>query len=107
MTDQHWDRVVDVVIVDSTALSNGSSALLVSSLADTTVLVVPAGSDSVRTVRALRTLKTAGIVVGGLVINNAASRRNVVSLVTDHHRSTADAGKRSENPIDTPSIVGM
>ncbi|WP_439628087.1 GumC family protein [Shinella sp.] len=100
-------QTYDVVIVDSTALSNGSSALLVSSLADTTVLVVPAGSDSVRTVRALRTLKTAGIVVGGLVINNAASRRNVVSLVTDHHRSAADAGKRSENPIDTPSIVGM
>ena len=101
----------EVVIVDSTALSTGSSALLVSALADTTVLVVPAGADPVRTVRALRTLKTAGIAVGGLIVNcalrGATSRRNVVSLVADHHRPAAESRKRMESSVDTPSIVGM
>ncbi len=102
----------DVVIIDATALSNGSSALLVSSVADTTVLVVPESGDPLRTVRAIRQLRAAaGTSIGGLVVNCASrstlSRRNVVSFVVDHLRSAPEARKRVETPVEASSIVGM
>jgi uncharacterized protein involved in exopolysaccharide biosynthesis/Mrp family chromosome partitioning ATPase len=101
----------DVVVVDAAALSNGASALLVSSLADTTILVVPESADPLRTERAIRKVKAAGITVGGLVVNCASratlERRNIVSFVTDPFRPSTDVRKRMEAPVETPSIVGM
>lgn len=104
-------QTYDVVVVDSTTLSNGSSALLVSSLADMTVVVVPVGADAMSTARALRRLKAAGTVVGGLVVNDASrasmDRRNVVAFLANHLRPSADAEKRLDTGGDKPSIVGM
>jgi uncharacterized protein involved in exopolysaccharide biosynthesis/Mrp family chromosome partitioning ATPase len=104
-------QAYDVVVVDSMAVSNGSSALLVSSLADMTVFIVPVGADPTNTARALRKLKAGGTVVGGLVINDASrssmDRRNVVSFLATHLRPSAEEGKRLDTGGDKPSIVGL
>nr|WP_230639983.1 CpsD/CapB family tyrosine-protein kinase [Shinella sumterensis] len=101
----------DVVVIDSTAVSNGSGALLVSALADRTILVVPQGADRTETDRAIRKFGTAGLTIDGLVVNGACratlERSNVVSFANDHAASTADGRKRMEMPVDLPSIVGM
>lgn len=101
----------DVVVIDSTAVSNGSGALLVSALADRTILVVPEGADRTETDRAIRKFGTAGLTIDGLVVNGACratlERSNVVSFANDHAALAADGRKRMEMPVDLPSIVGM
>ena len=104
-------KTYDVIVVDSAATSNGSSALLVSSLADKTIFVVPERATGACTARGIRKFKTAGIVIDGLVINcvprSALERRNVVSFAADRTSPAAGSRKRMDIPVDTPSIVGL
>lgn len=104
-------QTYDLIVIDSTAVSNGSSALLVSALADRTILVVPEGADPASTSRAIRKFETAGITVNGLVVNCASrttlERRNVVPFVAEHSGPATEGRKRVDMSIDAPSAVGM
>lgn len=101
-------RSHDIVIVDSPSVSTGSGALVVSSLADSTVLVVPEGADPMRTAHAVRKLKLAGGVIAGVIANTVPrmrpARRNVVSIFSDHILSPTET-RRQATTGDTPSIA--
>ncbi|MGD9478688.1 GumC family protein [Shinella sp. G-2] len=101
----------DVVIVDSTAISNGSGALLVSALVDRTILVVPEGAEREDTTRAIRRFGRARIAIDGLVVNCAPRSilegRNVASLAADHPGSSLETRKRVEMSTDLPTFVGL
>lgn len=99
----------DAVVIDAPAVSGGAGALLISALADATVLVAPESADPAATLRAVRAFRAAGVGIDGLVVNHASratlARRNVVSFAADHPRS--ETRKRVETRAETPSIVGI
>lgn len=101
-------RDYDAVVVDCVSVSTGSGALLVSALVGTTIFVIPAGGEASQTANALGKLSAAGVVVDGLVVNEAArgtlNRR--ASPAADVH-AVSESRRRTETPVDRPSIAGM
>ncbi|GAA4165251.1 GumC family protein [Shinella granuli] len=101
-------QTYDAVVIDSVPVGSGSGALLVSALVDATIFVIPAGSDLLQAMSGLRKAAAAGIVVDGLVINEASrgtlKRR---ASPTKDLQAANEGRKRTDAAVDMPSIAGM
>ena len=101
-------RDYDAVVVDCVSVSTGSGALLVSALVGTTIFVIPAGGEASQTANALGKLSAAGVVVDGLVINEAVHgtlNRRAIPAADVH--AVSESRRRTETSVDRPSIAGM
>lgn len=98
----------DAVVIDSVPVGSGSGALLVSALVDATIFVIPAGGDSMQAMNGLRKAAAAGVVVDGLVINEASrGTLNRRPSATADLQAANEGRKRTDAATDMPSIAGM
>lgn len=101
-------QTYDAVVIDSVSVGSGSGALLVSALVDATIFVIPAGGDSLQAMNGLRKAAAAGVVVDGLVINEASrGTLNRRASTTADLQAANEGRKRSDAAVDMPSIAGM
>lgn len=93
---------IDVIIFDTSALSEGIDPIVLASVADCSILVAEAGKEQSEMVsKAAATLQQLGSTVLGVVVNRQTARhRSYFYADNQHHASTSSGSQSLEETIE-------